>query len=678
MTELEQDRLNYLLEGMDLAARVLDGFPSFEAQHEVVTASGAEEGDELKAVIEPLMHLWPEHTFELFVGLSFLLGDSIVRASEGLAEAAAQPAEALPAGGVAGHMFGSEDAAAREGIPYAETLSVLLGWAAPGLLVKPTAEGPGKLQPHELSRGGWYLLAQMRHQIKVEYELRQMAALDPLQAKAVVAAAWTMVALAAHMHGAVFATTEGRMHLSAVTAGSVTMSMGQGAETITMFWPSSVRSVVRLLREALQSDVLDACDMMWLAAGMARVLIHSSGWGEPETGGPGYGLFLSHRGRDVKADLTRAVLSLGVRPAVFLDCLSLPRGLINRHFVFRSLVRSRAVVVVDSPNFDESAWCRKEAWVAEALARLGLAQLVRVGGAGQAARLLEDESRTGRLSPPPPVAVAAGAPAENEDDPTAWVCNRILNDIDYWARTPNLHSAREKKLPIGCVQPMLDWLRTECRAGTTDTAALRTALIGHVRTMLSQLAADVSRWQATQPASGPDGPGPAADLWATAAQLTVAALSLRTRTYSKMETRRYVVAVNRLTYEILDAVRRDPAADPARLPDCILLAAGAVALDLAGEDRPAVMEIGLADLVNGRALCQDVLLMLDVRRPGPRRDFLLRLVLLLVANDVGSVGVLQDGTDPVHDRTIDGTSLEVLPCVTLYPGMESLFAGLPA
>ena len=92
----------------------------------------------------------------------------------------------------------------------------------------------------------------------------------------------------------------------------------------------------------------------------------------------GYSLFLSHRGRDSKVVLAEAVGGEGRHFNVFLDCLSLPKGIINRNFVFNSLCRSDTVFIVESQHYLESAWCRKEAWLAEEMARLNLLKIERL------------------------------------------------------------------------------------------------------------------------------------------------------------------------------------------------------------------------------------------------------------------------------------------------------------
>ncbi len=67
------------------------------------------------------------------------------------------------------------------------------------------------------------------------------------------------------------------------------------------------------------------------------------------------------------------------------------------------------------------------------------------------------------------------------------------------------------------------------------------------------------------------------------------------------------------------------------------------------------------------------LLLLDTREPGPQRDLVLQLIVLIVSNGLGSVGIVQDAADEVHRGRIDDFSLTVLPCVTLYPGMDDPF-----
>jgi hypothetical protein len=56
------------------------------------------------------------------------------------------------------------------------------------------------------------------------------------------------------------------------------------------------------------------------------------------------------------------------------------------------------------------------------------------------------------------------------------------------------------------------------------------------------------------------------------------------------------------------------------------------------------------------------------------RDLHFRLLLAAIRSNIGALAILQTAADPVHELEIDGQTLSVLPCVTLYPGMEDLFA----
>ena len=73
-------------------------------------------------------------------------------------------------------------------------------------------------------------------------------------------------------------------------------------------------------------------------------------------------------------------------------CLTLPRGVVNRSFVFGSLARSERILIVETENFHESVWCRKEAWAADALSRHGLATTERL-------TLLQAEARVATNGP---------------------------------------------------------------------------------------------------------------------------------------------------------------------------------------------------------------------------------------------------------------------------------------
>jgi tetratricopeptide (TPR) repeat protein len=640
-----------LIELMEEAIATMDGFPSIDVQ--------ARFGRQL-------IQSWPPNTTGLFTELSLLVADAVRDAAKGCKiSSKALGAEAI--GDSVGSSLSDVTYADVFGMPFGQTLEALLGRGCNALFWE------GRLLPRDFSRDKWYRLRQIKAQVGIEYELQQLSHCRFDETKSVVAALWTLVALATHMHPDIF-VSEGALHLSSVSGGGATFSMGANTDTIMEIASSSMPVVVGLLREALKATEIDACDMMWMAAGLSRVAQHSSGWSEPEDWKE-FDIFLSHRGTDVKAELMKAVLNLDVRHRVFLDCLSLPHGLVNRHFVFRSLGHSHTVVVIDSENFSDSEWCRKELWMSKVLHRLSGIEFVRVQGSDAAFQLLSQRKKEGGWAAKRPTETER--PNDSAGDPdkkTSWITNRILNNIDYWARTPNLYSARKKGLRTESVEKVLEWLQPDLGLTCTNLAPLRSEIVLRLTTMFKDLTNEFHSRLQEQTSRFRESMVETTDLWAAAVQVIVGALSLRTNSYSKIETRRYIDAANQIVEQLGGLLSSDPGARAEQFPTYLTIVGGAVALDLAAEDRKSVCAIGLAQLLEESAQVREGLILLDARQPGIERDFLLRLVLLLVWNDVGSVGLIQDGNAPVHNKKIDGKSLEILPCVTIYPGMESVFA----
>src|SRR5262249_26551410 len=103
---------------------------------------------------------------------------------------------------------------------------------------------------------------------------------------------------------------------------------------------------------------------------------------------------------------------------------------------------------------------------------------------------------------------------------------------------------------------------------------------------------------------------------------------------------------------------------------------GAIATDLSNFHLHSQGQSMLRSAIANIATIRNDLLLLDVRAGGPARELGVKLLLALVHNDIGSVGIVQMASDPVHEQEVDGESLSVLPCITLYPGMQGLFEGL--
>jgi hypothetical protein len=96
-------------------------------------------------------------------------------------------------------------------------------------------------------------------------------------------------------------------------------------------------------------------------------------------------------------------------------------------------------------------------------------------------------------------------------------------------------------------------------------------------------------------------------------------------------------------------------------------------VDLAHFELDERMAPAVRIALRGTAAFYDNLLLLDVREPGPQREFRLRLIELLVSANLGSAGIVQDAADEVHNGRIGDFPLGILPCVTLYPGMNMPF-----
>jgi hypothetical protein len=93
------------------------------------------------------------------------------------------------------------------------------------------------------------------------------------------------------------------------------------------------------------------------------------------------------------------------------------------------------------------------------------------------------------------------------------------------------------------------------------------------------------------------------------------------------------------------------------------LLAAAAALQLAEFELDSRMLPAIVVSVGRAATLRDGLLLLDVREPGPTREFRLRFVAALIAAGIGSIGIVQDFHDPVHEDSVGS-----LP---LYPSMAA-------
>jgi hypothetical protein len=525
-------------------------------------------------------------------------------------------------------------------IPFARTLVTLLGRDALLWLTASSADGLGKIQPHEFSRTGWPDLWSMEAQLAIEHELLRLSGgAEPLGRMA-VALGWTLAAMASFVTPDIF-VGEALPHLTSRPDGNYTMSTGRGTHSLISFDTASMLVLVRILAAGLDDPLLTPADLMWMSAAVARVRHIQVSAATTKLTPPEetFRVFLSHRGRDSKRQLSYAARHLGAR-TIFLDCLTMPRGVINRRFIYESLARSSRVVIVDSDNFHESVWCRKESWFAHALADHKLTSVEHTS--------VDDAVSSVTMLAPP-----GDAPASATDYQYP-IANRILRDIDYFGRQPNLYSLKEHGHSCESLDPLQDALSTPPRP---DDSAWVTSMATTIRRTLSQVVK-------VAPGSEPR------DLWSSALQLTAAAFGSTSFGRSKMEVRAGVDRLNHFLKEFVDQRLHDSPAFRARPEGYLAAVAAAVTIGIAGFHVDPRMLPAIDVAARGAAIVNDGILLLDARQPGPVRDFRLRLVAALARSSIGGVGLVQDADDQVHLLEVDGQPLETLPCITLYPDMD--------
>lgn len=527
------------------------------------------------------------------------------------------------------------------GAPFATTLTTLLGQDALLWLTAESHDGPGKIQPHEFSRSGWHKIWEIETQIEIEKELILIPNEYQDIAKAIVATSWTLVALANLVRPEIF-LGEYTSHLVSIREGGrYTVTSGPSSHTLVSFQRTSMLIMLDILHKGLNTPLMSAVDLMWIAASLVKVEDIKSGLTPPGMIEPEvFQTFLSHRGRDAKLALSEAVNSLHATHGMFLDCLTLPHGTVNRYFVFSSLARSRHVVIVETVNFSESDWCRKEAWFADAMRSADLVNVERM----TLEQVLEHIGSAGPLS----------KRHRGSSNLTYPITQRILKDIDYWARSPNLYSLKKS---VHSVETLLA-LKTLLEGTVDADDPTRIHSLGEaVRNLFSRIATQI-------PKEGQ------IDLWASALQLGLAAFAITSNARSKDGVRRGVDNLNATIGGFIKLNLHFDKNFQNRSSDYLALITAASFLALTdGKVDPRIAH-AINSVLCGVALLRDGILLLDVRPRGPLRNFHLQLIALLIKNNIGTVAIIQNFDDEVHSGTVDDLPLELLPCVTLYPGMS--------
>ena len=633
--------------------------------------------------IHTLMEDWPPKMFLIFLDCSRVISSAILEMANDYPELSIDHAfnqyEAHSGDDFITKLLASAAGIAlpdqdpfTEAVPFRETLTLLLGPKAAEWLSSPVDEYTGKLQPHELSRVNWIKLNNIKQQINVELELKQLMALAPLEAKTVVAAAWTMVALASYMNPKIF-YFEAQSYISSLKDGNITVSTGNNQDILN-FQPQSMITLVKVLKEAFSDEYLEANDLMWIAAGVAKETSISTKFDVTQAYPlqTHFEMFLSHRGKDAKKQLMEQVIDHKIQDTIFLDCLSLPYRIINRNFVFKNLVRSKRILIVQTKNYDASIWCCKEASVANILSSLGLCEVIKVPSVDSATEQIDNITALKKEQKTPHNSSTVPA-----DEHTSWITTRIMRDIDYHGRQPNLYSAKEQDLTITCFESLLTWLMEVNEPDYDQSIPDGETIAQKVRAMYQAFFHQASEdyTQAHEKiAMWLNAP---LDLWFAANQLTIAALSLKTHSYNKMDTRYRIDCGNTITANLVNTFNHldIDTLSYQRITDAMLLMSAAITLELAEQDRKSIAQTsGIKSVLTDIAIEQEGLLLIDTRIMNDEISFLLNNVVInLVTNDIGSIGILQNADAPVHESIINGFSLDVLPCVTLHPGMDRLY-----
>lgn len=529
------------------------------------------------------------------------------------------------------------------GLPLARTVVTLLGHDALLWLSSKSQSGMCKLQPHEFSRTGWGRLWQIETQLEIEQELRSVPPDAQHLAKMVVALSWTLVALAGLVPEQVF-IGEADAHLSSVRDGQYTLSYGD-TRTLVTFSSAQMPPLLHVLQAGLMNDLLTASDMMWIGLSLIEVKnIKNPHEAAKPKENDWFDVFLSHRGCDSKRELATAVQRLESGHGVFLDCLVLPHGVINSCFVFGSLASSSDVLIVESENFNDSDWCRKEAWFAGMLEKYCSRKVVRVSLSGACDRLSIHEAGLHRRR------------AFEEQRYT--IRPRVLQDIDYWARKPNLHSLKEAGHPTRSLDDLISFVDPEPEPDNHEwTASLGKVVLETLRKVVAE-----------SPGGEP------LDLWSTALQYSVAALGSTTCTRSKVDVRRGIDHLNEAVQSLLTRGLHHDRAFKEHGPRYLAVIAVASVVQMSNFTFDGRFHDAAQFAMGQVATIKDGLVLLDARQSSVHRTFNMRLIASLMQTNIGSVGIVQNASDEVHKLEVDGFSLEVIPCVTLYPGMTDPFS----
>ncbi len=534
-----------------------------------------------------------------------------------------------------------------EKTPFAHTLTTLLGEFALLYFDSEDKEQP-TLNLFEFSRDGWGSLDELKHQIEIEDELSEAQKLFPIESKIVVSLSWTIAALVSFVDECIF-VAEHTPYEDRRRGNRFVLSYGRDTRSIQPFECDSMQKVIKLIQAALANDEITACDLMWMASGIARrpeIHLEKKSFKRPEIQ---YDVFLSHRGSDSKAELISHLLNNDSNEApagVFLDCLCMPRRVINRKFVFENLACSNCISIIDSDNYYSSEWCRKEKWFADQLVKLGhwrvestdLNSFLKI-------KLPENQNSEPRVLRVRRVFVLEEL-IDNQSDP-----NRSPNLNSLSSNSANFKLERElktlgEKLDRGgffrgghTFEKIFQWLGKPLLHEAAD----------------NDFDATVERWCVVCQFLM---------MFFAKRYVTVATESLVWRSVDKVES---------VIRHILEGGIAEVNLFIENTGSYLSLLSAVAVFELwyenPGELYGDFIEDEISPLIGTKAIIHNRCVLLDVREK-QYRDFNLRIAAVLISNGLAGFGILQNASDPVHNRVVDGRDISVLPCLTMHPGME--------
>lgn len=659
---------------VDYIDQLPDGFqPALDEEIAEVSAIEAEPftAAEVELVWRKHLEAWPAEIIDAFIRLSFLVANEAILTAEDLQDRLNEDLRPqLMGSGALALAFKAplavpsalRDAYARDPqeraqlrfaerhfhpqYPYQNLIHTVLGPAAFEFFRMASRDSIPKVQPHEASREEWIHLLDLDRQATLESELAFFERIVPDRTKDMVGAAWALIALMSAMNPAVFLMEREPYISSYRMDGGLTISTGKRARDFLTFRPKAFVRVLRFVLDHLDDPVFTGPDVMWIAFALSEIaelqVGHTNRSAPPR---PTYETFFSHRGTDTKTSLTKGLLNEGLERVAFLDCLAVPRSRINRLFLYESIVGSRTVTLVETRNFDQSNWCRRERSFAEFLNRWEGRQIQRTPTAEKA------------LASLPADVASAGAPSRPSANGWRGPLWFYLSDVnrENGHRYPT-RSALQNEISLWkVIDDALKVLQTGIESGALDPLTKPVDMLrGYWR--------DLSRGKLK-----PSDSERLDEICVVLHQHIFAILSFYSSCQEKIEVRKAVDSIAQVVLNVraLANAKQIAVSQQAEFLS-VLSAAAAVAFD---ENRARFATATIDHIVPKRCRYREGAILVDVR---DHSRAWLKFCVLLFKFGIGGIAVVQVAARPVHNQVIDGLSLEVMPCVTLYPGMERL------